>query len=180
MQLSSSILTREEEEKLLTPHEYIRDTISFRYQNCVFCGNRTEFTCIKCGYCYICHWKKEQIEDIELRDNLKDYYVSLSKVSNDSTDNNNGGQELKLQQASKEEEQKEWRTIDVFGQQSEPICTYYGCNHKFSAHSLESHGCKCKHPTNKTWNIIKNSNTSICITFDAIIYLRLAVVVFHS
>lgn len=39
--------------------------------------------CIKCGYCYSCHWKKEQVEEIELRDKLKDFYVSLPKAIKD-------------------------------------------------------------------------------------------------
>src|ERR671913_2582425 len=83
---STSTPSKEEQERILTPHEYIRDTMSFRYRDCISCGNRTEFTCIKCGYCYSCHWKKEQIEAIELRDSLKDLYVSLSKVSHDDDD----------------------------------------------------------------------------------------------
>lgn len=66
-----------------TPHEYIREILPFRYQECISCGNRTDLTCIRCGYCYSCHWKKEQVEAIELRDNLKDLYVSLSKNNND-------------------------------------------------------------------------------------------------
>ena len=41
--------------------------------------------------------------------------------------------------------------VDVYGRTSEPICTYYGCNHKFSIHGLGS--CKCKHPGNKTLGI---------------------------
>jgi hypothetical protein len=28
---------------------------------------------------YSCHWKREQLEETELRDNLKDFYVSMSK-----------------------------------------------------------------------------------------------------
>ena len=87
MQSFSFRLPKEEEEKLLGPHEYIRDTLSFRYQNCISCGTRTEFTCIKCGYYYSCHWKKEQMEEIELRDFLKDVYTSLSKARTDSADN---------------------------------------------------------------------------------------------
>src|SRR5919109_885804 len=103
MQSFSFRLPKEEEEKLLSPHEYIRDTLSFRYQNCISCGTRTEFTCIKCGYCYSCHWKKEQIDEIQLRNSLKDFYTSLSKASNDLADNINNDLEL--------------RTLDVFGQQ---------------------------------------------------------------
>ena len=45
----------------------------------VYSVDRTEFTCIKCGYCYSCHWKKEQMEEIELRDNLKDFYYRYQK-----------------------------------------------------------------------------------------------------
>ena len=86
---SSSTFPREELKKLLDPHEYIRDTLYFRYQDCISCGNRTGFTCIKCGYCYSCHWKKEQVEEIELRNNLKDFNASLSKTNGESTHSNN-------------------------------------------------------------------------------------------
>ena len=149
---SSSTLSKEEQGRILTPHEYIRDAISFRYQDCVFCGNRTEFTCIQCGYCYSCHWKIEQAEEIELRDNLKDFYASMSKASND--DNQNQNQKPKLQQQGGKDLKKgleKWGTVDVLGQPAEPICTYYRCNHKFSIHGSRS--CRCKHPTNKTLGV---------------------------
>jgi hypothetical protein len=147
---SSSTLSKEEQGKILTPHEYIRDTMSFRYQDCVFCGNRTEFTCIKCGYCYSCHWKKEQVEQHELRDNLKELYASISKPSNDDNQN----QKLQLQQQGGKDLEKgleKWGTVDVLGRPAEPICTYYRCNHKFSIHGSRS--CRCKHPTNKTLGV---------------------------
>src|SRR5215207_8934423 len=92
----SSTLSREEQEKLLTPHEYIGDA-SMGYRDCILCGHRTEFTCIKCGYCYSCHWKKEQEEEIESRDNLKDFYLSLSK------DRNEDSQQQKLQKQEENE-----------------------------------------------------------------------------
>ena len=145
MQSSSTI-----SEKMPSPHEYIRDTMSFRYQDCVFCGNRTEFTCIKCGYCYSCHWKKEQAEEIELRDNLKYFSLSLSKANNDD----NQKKKLQLQhQGGKDLEKglEKWGTVDVLGRPAEPICTYYRCNHKFSIHGSRS--CRCKHPTNKTLGV---------------------------
>ncbi|HKI07477.1 MAG TPA: hypothetical protein VKA09_03700 [Nitrososphaeraceae archaeon] len=144
---SSSTISKEEQERILTPHEYIIDTMSFRYQDCVFCGNRTEFTCIKCGYCYSCHWKKEQVEQLELRDNLKDFYASMSKASN----HDNQNQKLQLQQQGGKDLEKgleKYGIVDVLGQPAEPICTYYRCNHKFSIHGSRS--CRCKHPTNKT------------------------------
>jgi hypothetical protein len=152
MQSSSSPkLTREKQQGLLTPHEYIRDSFSFRYQDCISCGKRTGFACIKCGYCFSCHWKREQVEETELRDNLKDFYLSLSKASNDD-DNNN--QKLKLKQDKAEDPDQglgKWGTLDVLGQPAEPICAYYRCHHKFSLHG--SRRCRCKHPTNRTLGI---------------------------
>ncbi len=150
-------LPREEQKKLLILHKYIRDTLSFRYQNCLSCGTRTEFTCTKCGYCYSCHWKKEQVEEIELRNNLKDFYLSLSK----DRDNEEDIQKLKSQKQEQEEngrrsitqrKAEKWETLDVLGQLAGPICTYYRCYHKFSLHGSKS--CRCKHPTNKTLGIV--------------------------
>ena len=120
------------------------------YNDCVLCRHRTEFTCIKCGYCYSCHWKKEQVEKIELRNNLKDFYLSLSK------DRDEDSQKLKSQKQEENEsttrrEAEKWRTLDALGQPAEPICTYYRCHHKFSLHGSRS--CRCKHPTNKTLGI---------------------------
>jgi hypothetical protein len=146
MDSPSSIHTREEQQRLLTPHEYTGEAFSLRYKNCISCGHRTEFTCIKCGYCYSCHWKKEQVEEIELRDNLKDFYLSLSKGSNDDKKK----QRLQQEKVTDHESEK-WRTLDVLGQPAEPICTYYRCHHKFSLHG--SRRCRCKHPTNKALGI---------------------------
>jgi hypothetical protein len=147
MESPSSIHTREEQQRLLTPHEYTGESISLRYQNCVSCRHRTEFTCVKCGYCYSCHWKREQVEKIELRDNLKDFYVSLSKPGKDDDK-----QKQKLEQYEvKNQEPEKWGTLNVLGQPAEPICAYYRCHHKFSLHG--SRGCRCKHPTNKVLGI---------------------------
>jgi hypothetical protein len=148
MESPSSIHTREEQQRLLTPHEYTGESISLRYKDCISCHRRTEFTCVKCGYCYGCHWKREQVEEIELRDSLKDFYASLSRTSN------NDSQKLQLQQAgttSRDQRTEKWGTLNVLGQPAEPICTYYRCHHKFSLHG--SRRCRCKHPTNKTLGI---------------------------
>jgi hypothetical protein len=143
----SYIHTREEQQRLLTPHEYTGESISLRYQNCVSCGHRTEFTCIKWCYCYSCHWKREQVEKIELRDNPKDFYASLSRSGNDDDK-----QKQKLEQYEvKDQELEKWGTLNVLGQPAEPICTYYRCHHKFSLHG--SRKCRCKHPINKTLGI---------------------------
>lgn len=148
METTSSIYTREEQQKLLTPHEYTGEVLSLRFQNCISCGHRTEFTCVKCGYCYSCHWKREQEEEIELRDNLKDFYASLSKASNKDNEKQNIQSE-----ATKDSDQhlKRWGTLDVLGQRAKPICAYYRCHHKFSLHG--SRRCRCKHPTNKALGI---------------------------
>jgi len=148
---SSSTFPREELKKLLAPHEYIRDTLYFRYQDCISCGNRTGFTCIKCGYCYSCHWKKEQIEEIELRNNLKDFHASLSKKNVQSTHSNNDLEWTQQDVKSGEKKFDIWGTLDVLGRQSEPICTYYRCHHKFSLHGSSRY--RCKHPNNKALGV---------------------------
>ena len=139
MQSSSFRLGTEMQHILQPPHEYLRDSLSFRYLVCVSCGNRTEFTCIKCGYCYSCHWMREQTEGTSLN-------VKLSKAAY------NDEQELKLEQDGvKDQGLEKWRSLNVLGQQAEPICAYYRCHHKFSLHGSRS--CRCKHPTNKTLGI---------------------------
>ena len=141
------------EEILTSPHEYIKDSLSFRYKNCISCRNRTQYTCIKCGYCYSCHWKREQLEESEQRDNLKDFYVSMSKADKDNH------QEAHRQYDTSEKDHhqqiqglEKWGTlVDVLGQPAEPICMYYRCHHKFSLHGTRN--CRCKHPMNKTLGI---------------------------
>src|SRR5918999_3128931 len=123
MESPTSVDTREEQQRLLTPHEYTGEAFSLRYQNCISCGHRTEFTCIKCGYCYSCHWKKEQVEKIELRDNLKDFYVSYSKASNKDDDKQKIQQDVTKKVIDQRFEG--WGTLDALGQPAEPICTYY-------------------------------------------------------
>ena len=146
MQSPPSVYTREEQQRLLTPHEYTGEALSLRYQNCIS-WHRTEFTCVKCGYCYSCHWKIEQEEEIELRDNLKDFYGSLSNPSNKDNEKQNTQSEATKDSARLER----WGTLNVLGQPAEPICTYYRCHHKFSLHG--SRNCRCKHPENKTLGI---------------------------
>ena len=148
MESPSFIHTREEQQRLLTPHEYTVESISLWIKDRISCHRRTEFTCVKYGYCYSCHWKREQVEEIQLRDNLKDFYASLSRASN------NDSKKPELQQAgttSRDQRTEKWETLNVLGQPAEPICTYYRCHHKFSLHG--SRRCRCKHPTNKTLGI---------------------------
>jgi hypothetical protein len=141
MESPSSIHTREEQQRLLTPHEYTGEALSLKYQDCI--------SCIKCGYCYSCHWKREQVEQVELRDNLKDLYSSLSKGSED--DDNQKVQSQQGRANDFDQQLERWGTLNVLGQPAEPICTYYRCHHKFSLHG--SRRCRCKHPMNKPLGI---------------------------
>jgi len=52
---------------------------------------------------------------------------------------------------SQEQKQQQQLIMNIFGQVSEPICTYYRCHHKFSLHG--SSRCRCRHPPNKTLGI---------------------------
>ena len=141
------------------PHDYLRDTLSLRYQECKSCKNRTELTCIKCGFCYSCHWKKEELEKkkIQFKPLITEMKYSYSSTSSSSTKTmmmtTQSGESVLMQQQQQSEPAK---VIDVFGQESEPICNYYRCHHKFSFHRLNNHTCHCKHPTNSTTGVSKN------------------------
>jgi hypothetical protein len=45
------------------------------------------------------------------------------------------------------------RVVVVFDQETEPICSYPTCHHKFSLHGFSAHVCKCNHPQNYTIGI---------------------------
>jgi hypothetical protein len=128
-----------------TPHEYIRDTLTFSYHEC---RNRTNLTCIKCGYCYSCHWKKEGAEKRLLDITLNEIF----SLSPSSTRKN-----AQILQEAKEpplpQQHQQQLIVGVHDRTSEPICTYHRCDHKFSLHGQSSHDYKCKHPTNKTLGI---------------------------
>jgi hypothetical protein len=124
------------------PHEYLRDTLDLKYRECNSCGNRTEFTCIKCGFCWSCHWKMEQAEKFELFDRsmgIDRLAPSFSSYSH-------------LMTVKEKEEQHlskvTTKAIDVFGKQVEPVCDYLRCHHKLSVHGLSASKCRCKHPQN--------------------------------
>jgi len=122
-----------------TAHEYIRDILPFKYQECSLCGARTNLACIRCGYCYSCHWMKEKEERRILEYKITEIFSSpayrkmpIEKI---------------LEQQLSEEMRQQRLIIDVHGTTSEPICRYHGRDHKFSAHGAGR--CKCKHPSNK-------------------------------
>jgi hypothetical protein len=43
-------------------HEYFTSYIKPSYGECVDCKKRTTHICLKCSYCYSCHFKIENIE----------------------------------------------------------------------------------------------------------------------
>ena len=45
-------------------HEYLRDSVGYKYHECRSCSVRTQFSCIMCGFCWSCHWKIEQLAKI--------------------------------------------------------------------------------------------------------------------
>ena len=62
-----------------------------------------------------CHWKKEQVEEIELRNNLKDFHASLSKSNGESTQSNNDLEWKQQDVKSGEKKSEIWGTLDVLG-----------------------------------------------------------------
>ncbi len=129
-------------------HEYLRDTLDSNYRECNSCKNRTEFTCIKCGFCWSCHWKMEQINrtDFFSRQLVREIAKSNPSLHSPS---------MIINQAREKQEQHipdhyplMVKAVDVFGKEIEPICDYLRCHHKFSVHGLSSGKCRCKHPQN--------------------------------
>jgi hypothetical protein len=127
------------------PHDYLRDTLVLSYNECKFCGNRTQFACVRCGYCYSCHWKKEELE----KDRFESSIMTSSAFGNCSQSTLVGIRQSHHHRLH-QQQQQQTKIIDVFGQKAEPICNYHTCHHKFSLHGLGTRVCKCNHPQNHT------------------------------
>jgi hypothetical protein len=116
----------------LIVHGYLRDTLVSAYKECISCNIRAQYTCVKCGYCYSCHWKKEELDKVELeRANAQIVWKYPQPTA------------IRIEQSSAGHV-----AMDVYGQQVEPICNYRKCSHKFSGHSHTNHRCKCRHAIN--------------------------------
>src|SRR5919199_4135170 len=133
----------------LQQHEYLRDTLIPTYKDCSSCNTRTQFTCVKCGYCYSCHWKMEETERTKPK---RSNFTVLEKYSQPAT--------IAVEQSPPSGKQM---AIDVYGQQIEPICNYRTCNHKFSTHGHSSRTCKCHHALNYAAGI---SLRTVCMAYD--------------
>ena len=132
------------------PHDYIMDTLASRYNECKSCVNRTQFACVRCGYCYSCHWKKEKLEKVRCVPLVMSKHTFLEKYPQPAVIEQSHGQELITEQ---QEQQEQTKIIDVFGQKTEPICNYHRCHHKFSSHGHSCRVCKCNHPQNHATRI---------------------------
>ncbi len=141
--INKNLIIKEYSIKNTDMHEYLRDTVANRYDECKSCNTRTEFTCVRCNYCWSCHWKKEIMEKKEKEMAVNGVQSSLienkeilnSEITNQLQFNKNISNPVQM--------------INVFGEQIEPVCNYYRCHHKFSEHGYKSHSsCKCKHPQN--------------------------------
>jgi hypothetical protein len=110
-------------------HEYIRETSSWKYEACKCCNYRTPFTCVKCTYCWSCHWKKERIERNEfLRNRIrptKNQRVT-DQVVNNKTIATGVSQLQQDKMGSIQGHHLPRRTmINVFGEEEpDPICNY--------------------------------------------------------
>jgi hypothetical protein len=126
-------------------HEYLRDTLVYRYTECKSCANRTEFTCIKCGFCWSCHWKMEQIERIDLLSKPLPLVQAIRNYTQAVIEEKRPHKQLfsKLSPTIT-------TVIDVYGEVAEPICDYLRCHHRLSVHGLGTSKCKCRHPQNIT------------------------------
>jgi hypothetical protein len=139
-------------------HEYIRETSSWKYDICKCCDYRTSFTCVRCKYCWSCHWKKEHLERSELLGNRILPYKKLWIASNTATNSKlvTGVSQLKQEKTElvKQQSTPTRAMINVFGEEEpDPICNYLNCNHAFSLHKDRNNHCKgaacnCRHPQN--------------------------------
>jgi hypothetical protein len=117
-------------------HDFLRDTLVSAYKECIDCKSRTQFTCVKCGYCYSCHWKKEELDRVLLETSA----AANSAISQVATTI------VEQSPTTQYQPQQQEKAIDVYGQETEPICSYRRCHHKFSEH--RNHNCKCHHAVN--------------------------------
>ena len=113
-------------------HDYLRDTLVSTYKECISCNIRTQYTCVKCAYCYSCHWKNEKLDKVESERANSQIVQKYPQPT-----------EITIEQPSAVQV-----VMDVYGQQIEPICNYRKCNHKFSEHGHGNHRCKCRHAVN--------------------------------
>jgi len=133
-------------------HEYLRDTLELSYNECKSCKNRTQFTCIECGFCYSCHWRNEKLEKMIQFKPLAIANSTLFKNYPQPVTATMAQIEEQSRRQPARQQQQLTMVVDVFGRETEPICNYHTCHHKFSLHG-STRVCKCNHPQNYTIGI---------------------------
>ena len=123
------------------------------YNECKSCKNRTQFTCIECGFCYSCHWRNEKLEKIIQFKPLAIANSTFFKIYPQPVTATMAQIEEQSRCQPARQQQQLTMVVDVFGQEIEPICSYHTCHHKFSLHGLSACVCKCNHPQNFTIGI---------------------------
>src|SRR5437867_7459745 len=104
---------------------------NYTLSNLLFLLRLTHWIIFWCGYCYSCHWKKEKLEKARLEPLIVSNSAFLEKYPQPAIIEQPDRQLITLQQ---QHQQQQTRIIDVYGQQTEPICNYHTCHHKFSLH----------------------------------------------
>ena len=130
-------------------HDYLRDTLILSQNECKSCGNRPQFACVRCGYCYSCHWKEEKLEKVGLEPLVMPNPAFLEKYPQPAIIEESHRQQQMITEQQKEQKRKT-KVTDVYGQQTEPVCNYHTCHHKFSLHGHSTRICRCNHPQNDT------------------------------
>lgn len=139
-------------------HEYLRETLSWKYDVCRSCDYRTPFTCIWCKYCWSCHRKKEHLEKNKLTKKRIEQYRKWqvekdSGISNTLAINMSRLQKERMETVQSIQSPPQKVMINVFGEEEpDPICNYLNCSHTFSMHENSNVRCKgtcgCRHPQN--------------------------------
>src|ERR687883_1970435 len=95
----------------LVQHDFPRGTIVSTYKERIYYKGRTQFTGIECRCCYSCHWKKEELDKVELERANSQIVWKYPQLT-----------AIRIEQPSEEKV-----ALDVYRQQIELIC-----NHEFS------------------------------------------------
>src|SRR5919198_6743554 len=93
-------------------HDFLRDTLVSTYKECIYCKSRTQFTCVKCGYCYSCHWKKEKLDRVRL-ETTATANSAISQAARTTTI-----VEQSPPTPYKQQPQQQEKAIDVYGQET--------------------------------------------------------------
>ena len=101
------------------------------------------------------HWKKEELEKkIQFKPLANANSTLFNSYPQPATATTAQIEEQSRHQPTQQQQQQQLtKVIDVFGRETEPICSYHTCHHKFSLHGLNARVCKCNHPQNYTIGI---------------------------